>query len=183
MNDIAIAPANAASPCGNEAVLSASLDLECGVNYSIVAYLDADGMPTAGLFVNNAAPTDRGTSRLIVAHTAAAPAVDISVRRDGPDSPGIVVEDFFNGDQAEADVRPGEWNVAIFPAGEETAVFGPVTVELKPYTAYLIYAVGSLDYETFTLLSQPIGGLKPMKVLGASDSGAAQSLRGAKQGR
>jgi hypothetical protein len=41
-------------------------------------------------------------------------------------------------------------------------VFGPVTVELSPYAAYLVFAVGSVDTGSFTLLLEQIGGLKPM---------------------
>ena len=93
---------------------------------------------------------------------AAAPAVDISVRRDGPDSPGLDIYDFMNGDQAAAEVRPGEWYVAIAPAGSDMPVFGPAAVELSPYAAYLVYAVGSVDTGSFTLLLERIGGLKPM---------------------
>jgi hypothetical protein len=160
--DIAISLENENDPCGNDPVIEASVDLMGGVNYSIVAYLSEDGSPTAGLFENDVTPTGRGMARLIVQHTAAAPAVDISVRRDGPMSPGLDIYDFMNGDQAAAEVRPGEWDVAITPAGGDIPVFGPVTVELSPYAAYLVFAVGSVDTGSFTLLLERIGGLKPM---------------------
>jgi hypothetical protein len=162
MYDIAISFANEDDPCGDDPVIEASVELMGGVNYSIVAYLDDGGSPTAGLFENDVAPTGRGKARLIVQHTANAPAVDISVRRDGPDSPGLDIYDFMNGDQAAAEVRPGEWDVAIAPAGTDMPVFGPVTVELNPYAAYLVFAVGSVDTGSFTLLLEKIGGLRPM---------------------
>jgi hypothetical protein len=162
MYDIAIGLANEDDPCGNDPVIEASVELMGGLNYSIVAYLDDGGSPTAGLFENDVTPTARGKARLIVQHTANAPAVDISVRRDGPDSPGLDIYDFMNGDQAAAEVRPGEWDVAIAPAGGDMPVFGPVTVELSPYAAYLVFAVGSVDTGSFTLLLEQIGGLKPM---------------------
>jgi hypothetical protein len=59
-------------------------------------------------------------------------------------------------------VRPGEWWVSIAPAGTGMPVFGPAAVELMPFTAYLVYAVGSVDTGSFTLLIQPVMGLKPM---------------------
>lgn len=179
MYDIAISPANAETPCGNEPALAASVELECGVNYSIVAYLDADGGPTAGLFVNDVSPTERGKSRVIVAHTAAAPMVDIAVQRPDSDEPGLDVENFANGDQATAEVRPGSWSVTLFPAGTDESVFGPAQVKFKPYTAYLVFAVGSLEFETFTLLAQPIGGLKPMNEMGTTN----ESSRGDRIGK
>ncbi len=160
--DIAISLANEDTPCGDDPVIEATVELMGGVNYSIVAHLTEDGSPTASLFENDVTPTGRGKARAIVNHTAAAPAVDISIRRDGPNSPGLDVFDFVNGDQATAEVRPGEWNVSIAPAGDDMPVFGPVTVELRPYSAYLIFAVGSVDTGSFTLLLERIGGLKPM---------------------
>ena len=38
--------------------------------------------------------------------------------------------------------------------------FGPGPVALKPFTAYLIYAVGSLTNNTFTFVIKPIENLK-----------------------
>lgn len=160
--DVSISFANEDDPCGNDPVIEATVELMGGVNYSIVAYLDDGGSPTAGLFENDVMPTGRGKARITVHHTANAPAVDISVRRDEPQSPGLDIFDFMNGDQATAEVRPGEWNVAIAPAGTGTPVFGPVTVKLSPYSAYLVFAVGSVDTGSFTLLLERIGGLKPM---------------------
>jgi hypothetical protein len=162
MYDIAISLANEGDPCGNDPVIDASVELVGGLNYSIVAFLDDGGSPTAGLFENDVTPTGRGKARLIVQHTANAPAVDISVRRDGPDSPGLDIYEFINGDQAAAEVRPGEWYVAIARAGSDMPVFGPLALELSPYTDYLVYAVGSVDTGSFTLLLEQIDGLKPL---------------------
>jgi hypothetical protein len=162
--DIEISESDPNNPCGNPPVISVTgLELMDGVNYSVVAHLDEFGTPTATAFVNNADPTGRGKSRLIAHHTAAAPAVDVTVAREEDGTgPSLTIPDFVSGDQAEAEVRPGEWWVSIAPAGSGMPVFGPVAVELEPFTAYLVYAVGSVDTGTFTLLIQPISGLKPV---------------------
>jgi hypothetical protein len=115
---------------------------------------------TASKFDNDFSATGRGKARLIVQHTADAPMVDVQVSRNGGKSPRLTIEDFANGDQAVAETRPGEWYVSIMPAGEMTPVFGPVMVELEPFTAYRIFAVGSVADETFTLLVYATGGLK-----------------------
>jgi hypothetical protein len=162
-------PSNPEMPCSGDVVVEVvGLMLEDDVNYSLVAHLDEMGAPTASAFVNNVDPTGRGKSRLIAHHTAAAPAVDVTISRE-PDGtgPSLFVEDFINGDQVEAEVRPGEWWVAIAPADSEMPVFGPLMVELKPYTAYLVYAVGSVETGSFTLLVEPIAGLKPMRGFGS----------------
>jgi hypothetical protein len=159
--DIAIGLADDLNPCSADAVIAASVDLEAGVNYSIIAYLDADGMPTAGLFENDL-DSRRGRTKVNVAHTAWAPTVDIKLQRPGKRSRNaVVVPDVSNGDSLAADFRAGPWMVSIAPAGSDTPVFGPVRLFLKPYvTAYLVFAVGSLENETFTLLVKPITNMK-----------------------
>ncbi len=159
--DVTISLANIDTPCSNDAVISASITLEAGKTYTVIAHLSAASAPTASLFENDLSATEPGKARVIVHHTAAAPAVDITVQRDAedPKSPKLTIENFANGDQAAAEVRPGEWDVSIAPAGTSTPVFGPAAVELKPFTGYLIYAVGTPG-STFTLITKPIKGLK-----------------------
>jgi hypothetical protein len=159
--NVKISLANESDPCTNSAVIEADLTFETGKNYSVVAHLTEMGDPTGSLFENNVYPTGRGKARIIAHHTAAAPSVDVTVERNSdPGAPRIVVQNFTNPDQVAAEVRPGGWQVSIAPAMSFTPVFGPVEVTLKPFTAYLIYAVGSLSEETFTLLVKPIYGLK-----------------------
>jgi hypothetical protein len=162
--DIEISPADPDDPCSGAPVISVSgLMLEEGTNYSIVAHLDEFGGPTASAFVNNVEATGRGKARLIAHHTAAAPAVDVTVSREEDGTgPSLTIADFVNGDQAEAEVRPGEWWVSIAPAGTGMPVFGPAGIELSPFKAYLVYAVGSVDTGSFTLLVESIAGLKPL---------------------
>jgi hypothetical protein len=107
-------------------------------------------------------------SRLIVHHTAAAPAVDVTVSRDAysPMAPKLFIGDFANGDQVMTETRPGTWYVSLSPAGTGTTVVGPVPLELKPFTAYLVYAVGSLTNNTFTFIIEPVLNLKPKPVKG-----------------
>lgn len=157
---IKISPENPMDPCTNMPVIEADVPFAADENVTVIAHLDDMGNPTASKFDNDFSPTDRGKARLIVHHTAYAPAVDIKVSRNGGKSPSIDVTDFSNGDQAVAQTRPGEWYVSIFPAGGMDPAFGPIMVELEPFTAYRIYAVGSLMDGTFTLLVFPMGGLK-----------------------
>lgn len=63
-------------PC-SAAVLQAGVRLEAGKSYTAVAHLTADGDPKLSLFRNNVRPLKPGTARLVVRHTAAAPAVDV----------------------------------------------------------------------------------------------------------
>jgi hypothetical protein len=158
--NIKIRPANAGSPCTEAPVIEADVPFAAGENVTIVAHLDDMGSPTASKFDNDFSATGRGMARLIVHHTAYAPMVDIKVSRNGGNSPKVMVNDFSNGDQAAAETRPGDWFVSIMPAGSMTPVFGPIAVELEPFTAYRIYAVGDVGGGTFTLLVFPYGGLR-----------------------
>ena len=152
--------------CGGAVAIGpVDLTFEAGKIYTVIAHLTDAGAPTASLFTNDLGPTGRGMTRLIVHHTANAPAVDVTVARDpyAPPqarAPKLFVGDFANGDQVMTEVRPGTWYVSLAPAGIPTTVVGPVAVELEPFTAYLIYAVGSLTNNTFTFIIKPIENLK-----------------------
>ena len=51
--------------------------LKADKNYTAVANLNASGDPNLKLFTNNVKAVAKGTSRLTVRHTAAAPAVNV----------------------------------------------------------------------------------------------------------
>ncbi len=159
--NLKISLANETDPCPNSALIEADVTFETGKNYSFIAHLTEMGDPTGSLFENNVYPTARGKARIIAHHTAAAPSVDVTVEWNAdPSAPRIIIQNFTNPDQATAEVRPGGWQLSIAPAMSFTAVFGPVELTLRPFTAYLIFAVGSLSEETFTVLVKPIYGLK-----------------------
>ncbi len=161
--DIAIGLADPNNPCGNAPVIEApGVELAGGQSYSIVAHLTEDGAPTASVFVNDL-ETSKFKATVNVFHTAAAPAVDITLERDRPWwYPTRWIGGVANGDAASTQVLYGNWGVTLFPAGAEEPVFGPVPVALQRSTAYFVYAVGSLTNETFTLLvAEAAGGSTP----------------------
>lgn len=152
--DIEIKLANPADPCGNPTAIGpATVPFQAGENATVIAHLAEDGALTASKFVDDLSGLGVGLGRVVVHHTAAAPAVDIKLRRDLAE---IVVPDFANGDQAAAEVRPGEYELTIGPAGQGLVVFGPATVRFRPFQVSRVYAVGSLDNATFTLLRNDV---------------------------
>jgi hypothetical protein len=180
--DITISLADMAMPCEGTGVISlAGVELPAGANATIIAHRTADGSPgagdlldlgvTASIFNNDFTSTGRGKARIIAQHTALAPAVDVVVSRDyeDPGAPGVTVPGFSNPtsegeavlSQINAEFRPGEWDVALEVDG--AAVFGPDMIELKPYTALYIYAVGDFFVGTFQYLVYTEDGLRPQR--------------------
>jgi hypothetical protein len=132
-------------------------------NWTVVAHLDADGAPTLTPFENNVTPTADGQGRLIVRHTAAAPAVDLVVGEDRP------IEGAENGASAELELPAGEIAGAqVAPAGGDPIADVP-TVELAAGTDLIVYAVGSLEDDSFTFYTQEI----EVGTAGAADDAAA----------
>ncbi|MEU4419069.1 DUF4397 domain-containing protein [Actinoplanes sp. NPDC024001] len=141
-------------------------------NISLVAHLNASGEPTLTPFANDTAKLDAGKTRLIVRHTAAAPAVDI---RAGGEP---VFEGVTNGKEGKADLDAGSVSADVVLAGTDTRVLGPADLDLAEGTATIVYAVGSAEDETLDIVSQSIKGLHsapggvPSGDGGRADSGA-----------
>ncbi|MEH0841021.1 DUF4397 domain-containing protein [Micromonospora sp. CPCC 205711] len=124
-----------------------------GANISLAAHLDAAGKPKITPFVNDTAKVDAGKARLIVRHTAAAPAVD--VRAGGTP----VFEGLTNPKEAKADVAAGTVKADVVLAGTDTVAIGPADLNLKEGTATIVYAIGSAEGKNLDLVAQTITGL------------------------
>lgn len=124
-----------------------------GANLTLVAHLKADGSPTITPFVNDVSPVGAGKARLVVRHTAAAPAVD--VRAGGTP----VFSNLTNPNEAKADVAAGSLSADVVAAGSTTVVLGPTTLNLAEGTSTIVYAIGSLDKKTLDVVAQVITGL------------------------
>lgn len=139
--------------CGGATAIEADdVEVPGGVNASAVAHLDADGAPTLSVFVNDLSPTELYQARVAVHHTAAAPAVDVSLTwvYDGRSETFVQLDGVVNGDQGVADTWIGPYEAAVAPAGGEPIFTAPVSLENGRY--YAVYAVGSVATGTFTLL-------------------------------
>ena len=141
-----------------EAVTSAilqnkSLAVPAGKNLSVAAHLDAAGKPVLTAFVNDTTMIAAGNARLVVRHTAAAPAVD--VRAGGkPVFSGVT-----NPNEVKADLPAGTVNADVVLAGTTTVAIGPKDLDLKAGTSTIVYAIGSAEGKTLGLAAQTISGL------------------------
>jgi hypothetical protein len=136
------------------AIDAGDVDLPGSGNYSIIANLDAAGTPTITVFANDTAKIDAGNGRLQVRHTAAAPAVD--VKADG----AVAFSNLSNPNEAKADLPAATYSVEVVPTGaDEPVVIGPADIAVKDGESLIVYAVGSLDGESLTVLTESITDL------------------------
>ena len=123
-------------------------------NYTIVAHLDASGTPALAVFENDTSSIDAGSGRLVVRHAAAAPAVDILANGD------VAFANVPNGAGGAADLPAGTISASVVPAGAtEPVVIGPADLPITEGSSLTVYAVGSLDAGTLTVLTESISGL------------------------
>lgn len=134
-------------------VITASATVTAGQNVSLVAHLSAAGTPTITPFVNDVSAVAAGKARLVVRHTAAAPAVD--VRAGG----AVAFAGLTSPNQAAADLAAGTISADVVLAGTSTVAIGPASVTLAEGTSTIVYAVGSASASTLGLVVQTIGGL------------------------
>ncbi|MEP6853397.1 MAG: DUF4397 domain-containing protein [bacterium] len=134
-------------------VISGSATVEAGQNYSLVANLTAAGKPTLTAFVNDTSTMAAGMGRIIVRHTAAAPAVD--VRANGK----VAFKGLTNPNEAKANLPAGTISADVVLAGTSTVVIGPADVKLAEGTDTIVYAIGSASDKTLAPVVQTISGL------------------------
>jgi hypothetical protein len=134
-------------------VLQATATVSSGQNVSLVAHLDAAGKPALTPYVNDTAKIDAGKARLVVRHTAAAPAVD--VRAAGTP----VVRGLTNPQSRELAVPAGTVKADVVLAGTSTVAIGPADLGLTEGADTIVYAIGSASAKNLGLVVQKITGL------------------------
>ena len=157
------APDGSGSP-----VLGADADLPAGANVTLVAHLSESGQPTITPFVNDVSAVPAGQSRLVVRHTAAAPAVDV-LAGDQP-----VIQGLTNPNEKALEVPAGAVSAAVAAAGTTDPVIGPADLDLKEGTATFVHAIGSLQDKTLGLVTITVSNLhsSPSGVPSGAPSGA-----------
>ncbi len=165
--EVAIFPADAADGTGSP-LLSASPEVPAGGNVTLVAHLSGGGQPTVTPFVNDVSSVPAGQARVVVRHTAAAPAVDVLAGG----SP--VISGLANPNQEALEVPAGSIPAAVAAAGTTEPVLGPADLELREGTATFVHAIGSLEAGNLDLVTFTVEGLHsaPSGVPSGAPSGA-----------
>ncbi|HXV93277.1 MAG TPA: DUF4397 domain-containing protein [Pseudonocardia sp.] len=168
--EVALFPADAADNSGDP-LLSASPELPAGANVTLVAHLTESGDPTITPFVNDVSAVPAGQARLVVRHTAAAPAVDVLAGG----SP--VISNFTNPNEEALEVPAGTVSAAVAAAGTTDPVIGPADLNLQEGTATFVHAIGSLEAGNLDLVVFTVEGLHsaPSGVPSGAPSGAPSS--------
>lgn len=155
--DIAIYAANADPETDAPVIDAPGVALPAGVDAAVVAHLDADGNPTASVFVNDTSEIADGEARLTVRHTAQAPEVDVFANA----AVELTAGEFVNGAESVIDVPADTYAVTVTAPGDADTVLAPVgDVTLEESVNTIVYAIGAYP-DTFTVVVDAITGLGP----------------------
>jgi Domain of unknown function (DUF4397) len=156
---------------GDAVIEADNVKVPGGANITVAAHLSEDGDPTLTPFVNDVSKIPAGKARVIVRHTAAAPAVDV---RAGGDP---VFTDLSNPDEKSAEVGAGTIRADVVLAGTEDVVLGPASLKLAEGTTNIVYAWGSAEDDNLKLAVQTITGMHstPGGVPGGTGGQAAEA--------
>jgi hypothetical protein len=136
------------------AIDAGDVALPASGNYTIIAHLDAEGTPALAVFENDVSTIDAGEGRLTVRHAAAAPSVDILANGN------VAFADVPNGQGGTVDLGVGTISATVVPTGETApVVIGPADLPINEGEHLLVYAVGSLEGDSLTVLTETITGL------------------------
>jgi hypothetical protein len=127
--------------CSAPAVLRKHLHLRTGKNYTLVAAVRPSGAPALPAFTNRVRPTEAGTARLTVRHTAQAPAVNVWADR----TQLIGGNRFTWRDERTTAVPAGTYRVRVTLPGSRKPVIGPRELTLRSGRGYQVHAVGTPD--------------------------------------
>jgi Domain of unknown function (DUF4397) len=151
-HEVALFPADAADGSGPP-LLSATQEVPGRGNVTLVAHLTEGGQPAVTPFVNDVSSVPSGQARVVVRHTAAAPAVDVLAGG----SP--VISGLANPDEEVLEVPAGTIPAAVAAAGTTEPVIGPADLDLQEGTATFVHAIGSLEAGNLGLVVVTVDGL------------------------
>lgn len=139
--------------CHSEAILRSHYRLQAGKNYTIVAAVKPSGTPRLKAYGNRVGAVDEGTSRLVVRHTAKAPAVNVWANG----AKLIGGHRFTWGDSRTFAVPRGHYRVKVTLPGSNQPVIGPRRLALRAGNAYQVYAVGMSGHYRLIVVKTHVG--------------------------
>lgn len=153
---VSVHPADSVTPCSTPAVIGpANIPVEADTNATILAHLTDGGGLSASVFPNDVSAThDPGETRISIHHAAAAPTVDVGVKREEGNSIPVLLKNVSNGDFADVYASAERnWVVRLFPAGSKVPVYDSGVLPTGPTEITNAYAVGSLANNTLEIIT------------------------------
>jgi hypothetical protein len=142
---VVVVPAGADPTDPANQVISQTLDVPSGANVSVVANL-VGGAPNLLPFANDVSAVDEGSSRVVVRHTADAPAVNVLV--DGE----VAFANLAPGAEASAVLPAGTYDVQVqLTDGTPLSALSPGSVDIPAGKDVIVYAVGSASDQQYPL--------------------------------
>jgi hypothetical protein len=139
--------------CTGALAATGRFDLGLTENATIVAHLTEQKTPVLTKFVNDISDTTGTNARVIVRHTASAPAVAVRLRQTR--KIGLTTPVFENGRQVAAEAPAGTYSASILAASNLRTV-SRASLEVAADKVVAVYAVGSLSGGTFGLITQSL---------------------------
>lgn len=139
--------AEGADPDSDSPAVTATVTLEEGANYSMVAQL-SDGAPVVSLFENDTSGVGPGEARLTFRQTSDAAGLDLSI--DGEP----VFSNISSTSESSTELEAGDVQLAI--SGESGESLFDRQVALSDGMLTVIYAVGQPGEDSFDLLVQEV---------------------------
>jgi len=123
-------------------------------NFTAIAHLDGAGTPTVSVFENDTSTIEAGSGRLVVRHAAFAPEVDILANGSA------AFTNVPNGAEGSVELAAGTVTAEVVPTGETApVVIGPADLPIAEGASLIVYAVGSLDADNLSVLTEVISDL------------------------
>ncbi|WP_439564342.1 DUF4397 domain-containing protein [Microcella sp.] len=135
------------------AIGPATINLAANTSYSAVAHPNASGTPTLTRFTNDLSPIAAGETRVVVRHTAEAPAVDVLAGTNE------LFTGVTSGQQGGVDVPAGTYPISVEVSPSGPVAIGPANLTFAAGTAYFVHAFGADLDLPYGVVSFPISGL------------------------
>jgi hypothetical protein len=162
--NIQIKLADLSNPCGGTTVIEADVPFDANEKCTVIAHLTDEGGITASKFTHDLSAIKRNKARILMHHTANAPGVDIKwvPMVDNISARMNQKDEFEYGDKYQIEVRPfpnNSWRMSLAPRGTGITIFTQ-DFQFEDFTAYGMFAVGSVANGTFRFILNTIPGVK-----------------------
>jgi hypothetical protein len=159
----------AGSAASSAPVVSASVDLPPGGQFSAVVHLAQDGSPTVTLYPDDLSQVPAGSAKVVIRHAAAAPPIDVDL--DGSQ----LTTALANTGQADTTTAPGNHTVEVQLQGTPSPALPPEDVPIAEGSSTVLYLVGSASDSSLVWLAQQRSGVQsaPTAVRSGSEGLAA----------